>query len=91
LTIQYVPEPGYFFHRWQTEGEVAVSNPNANPTTMTIRGDGALRVIYGRAQLPPSVGGLILPTNPFTALAPFVPVIGLLVTTAIAVNRKRRT
>jgi len=85
--IEYIPDAGYFFHRWETEGAISVPSPNSNPTSMTVVSQGVLRAVYGRT--PPSVGGVIMTTNTFTALTPYLTVIGLVATAAVAVKKRR--
>jgi len=37
---------GYEFVKWETEGDVSVSDSGSQTTTVTVNGDGTLRAIY---------------------------------------------
>jgi hypothetical protein len=43
-------EGGYTFVKWETEGEIAVSNPNSQKTTVSVTGNGKLRAV-GNAEV----------------------------------------
>jgi len=48
---QYLADSGYVFDHWELICEgLSLSDANANPTTVTVSGDGTLKAIYRRAQ-----------------------------------------
>lgn len=49
--ISYSPLLGYQFQTWETSGDISVENPTANPTTVTLTGNGTLRAVYSTITL----------------------------------------
>ncbi|MCZ2809117.1 MAG: PKD domain-containing protein, partial [Candidatus Bathyarchaeota archaeon] len=45
-SAEYVTDTGYSFDHWETTGLVFLSDANANPTTVTVSGDGTLKAVY---------------------------------------------
>jgi len=45
-SAEYVTDTGYSFDHWETTGLVFLSDSNANPTTVTVSGDGTLKAVY---------------------------------------------
>lgn len=45
-SVEYSAVSGYVFDHWETTGLISVNSLAANPTAITISGDGALRAIY---------------------------------------------
>jgi hypothetical protein len=89
--ITYNPAAGYFFLRWETSGQVSVSNTNTQTTTLTVTaGDinNKVQAIYTLS--PRLVGGVIVPTNTLTVLAPYLAMIGLVTVAATVYVTKRR-
>lgn len=52
-TIQYLPEFGYEFEKWDTTGNVSVASSAANPTTLKVNGTGTLKAVYKAATPKP--------------------------------------
>ncbi len=48
--IDYSPDSGYEFVRWERSGGISVSNQNSQSTTATVSGDGTLTAIYQKIQ-----------------------------------------
>jgi hypothetical protein len=86
-SLAYTPAPGYYFVKWQVVGPIVIADPNAQSTTFTLTGDGTITAIYSNR--PPSVGGVAVPTNTFMILAPYLAMIGLIATAAIAIKKRR--
>jgi len=88
---------GCEFVMWEVEGQLGVSNPNAMETKLTVNGDGTLRVVYrDRGTIETccpewrGVGGVVVPTNAYMTLAPYLAVIGLVAVAATVAAKKRR-
>jgi hypothetical protein len=47
--IEYVPQSGYVFDHWETEGGVSVDSATAQTATVTVSDDGLLRAVYKEA------------------------------------------
>lgn len=45
-TVTYSPEGGYEFVRWETSGNISVSNSNSQTTTVNVSCGGTLRAVY---------------------------------------------
>jgi len=45
-SAEYFTDAGYSFEHWETTRLVSVSDASANPTTVTVSGDGTLKAIY---------------------------------------------
>jgi hypothetical protein len=45
-STEYFAYSGHLFDHWETTGLVSVSDPNANPTNVTVSGDGTLKPVY---------------------------------------------
>ena len=45
-SAEYFTNAGYSFEHWETTSLVSVSDASANPTTVTVSGDGTLKAIY---------------------------------------------
>ena len=78
---------GCEFVMWEVEGGVTVRDPRAQTTMLTAGGDGTLTAVYKGICGP--VGGAVLPTNTYITLAPYLALIGLIVTAAVAVKKRR--
>ena len=78
------------FVRWETSGDVSVSDPNSETTKVTVKGSGTLNAIYESDQAdPPSVGGRLMPVNRLAVLAPYLALLGVIaVAVVIASCRK---
>ncbi len=88
-SIRYNPAAGWVFVRWESSGPVTVSDVNAQSTQLTVAGsDGVLTAVYGSA--PATVGGVVLPYNPLTVLAPYLTAIDLVAVAATVYVTKRR-
>ena len=46
FSAEYSTDAGYFFDHWETTLLVSVSDAYANPTTVTVFGDGTIKAIY---------------------------------------------
>jgi len=91
-SIDYNPPagtPGCDFVRWETEGSLIVRNPQNKVNVLLVDGPGTLYVVYRGTCC--SVGGVITPTNPLIALAPYLAMIGLVATLPIAYAVKKRS
>jgi len=55
--------PGYAFDHWKPEGNVEVSNIMANPTTVTIKGDGNLTAVFREIVAVPDFTIKVEPTR----------------------------
>jgi len=91
VQIQYYPAAGYYFVKWESSTtQITFANINMNPTTVTLgtgAADGIITAVYQQAGL--SVGGVILPANTYMTLVPYLVMIGLVATTAIAIRKRR--
>lgn len=89
--LTYTPAAGYYFVRWESSiPAITFSNPNMNPTTVTLAAGvsgGTITAVY--QQIGQLVGGVVLPTNTFMSLTPYLALIGLVATVAVASRRKR--
>jgi len=45
-SAEYFADASYSFDHWEPTGLISVSDANANPTTVTVSGDGTLKAIY---------------------------------------------
>ena len=60
FTILYTKENnGYRFSSWSVEGDISVDSSTANPTTLTINGDGTLTAIYEEVRFMIGGSGII--------------------------------
>lgn len=62
-STQYATVTGYVFSRWEVTGGLKLSSATANPVTVTVTGDGALKAVYK------TVAASITVTSPNTALS----------------------
>jgi hypothetical protein len=46
FSAEYSTDAGYLFDHWETTRLVSVSDANANPTTVTVSGDGTIKALY---------------------------------------------
>jgi len=87
-TITYLPASGYRFVKWGTSGGASVANPLSQTTVLTLtQGGYTVTAVYQKGES--SVGGVVLPANTSIALAPYLVMIGLVVTAAIAVKKRK--
>ena len=86
-TFLYVPASGFIFLRWDVLGVGPISDLKSNPATFIIVGESGAVIwaIYG----VPGVGGVIRPINTYMALTPYLAVIGLVATAAVAIKKRR--
>lgn len=84
--ITYNPAAGYYFVKWETTGGSTVTNPNTQTTTLNVDGTATVSAVYSTR----AVGGVIIPTNTLAVLAPYLALMGLVVTTGVVVAVKRR-
>jgi len=88
LRITAVLVPGCDFVMWELEGPLVVRSTKELDTLLTVNGDGGtLRLVY-KGTCCRYVGGVV-PTNSYMALAPYLAVIGLIATAAVAVRKRR--
>jgi len=89
--IGFNPPKGCSFVRWEVvSGNVVIGDPNAQTTTITIHSDASIRAI-SKGTCCAAVGGVVLPTNNLTVLAPYLALLGLVTTgTVVAARRKRK-
>jgi len=87
VRIRFLLVPGCDFVAWEVEGSLDVRDKKSLDTFLTANGDGTLRVVY-RGTCCRYVGGVV-PTNTYMALAPYLAVIGLIATAAVAVRKRR--
>ena len=66
---------------------ITFDDPKSARTTAKIEGDGVIIAVYQRGR--GYVGGVVLPTNTFMTLAPYLAVVGLVATTAVAIKKRR--
>ena len=45
-SAEYLADVCYMFYHWETTGMVSMTDANANPATVTVSGNGTLKVIY---------------------------------------------
>jgi len=65
-SAEYFADAGYSFDYWETTRLVSVSDANANPTTVTVSGDGTLNAIYAAhhdAHLSDEYEPMTIPVN----------------------------
>ena len=65
-SAEYFTDAGYLFDHWETTHLVSVSDANANPTTVTVSGDGTLKAIYAAhhdAHLSDEYAPMAIPIN----------------------------
>ena len=65
-SAEYFADAGYLFDHWETTGLVSVSDANANPTNLTVSGDGTLKPIYAAHHsdhLNDDYAPLVIPVN----------------------------
>jgi hypothetical protein len=88
--LYYPATEDYTFLRWEVTGGVSVTDAESWSSGMSCTGDGTLTAVYQYA--PPSpVGGVVMPTNNFAIVTPWLAVIGLVgCVTAVAVVAKKR-
>jgi len=84
----FIPPDGCEFVRWEITGEGnKLAEPNSVSTRVDIMSTGTLTAIYRGGCC--GVGGVVLPTNTYMTLAPYLAVIGLVAAAAVAVKRRR--
>ncbi len=65
-STEYFAYAGHLFDHWETTGLVSVSDPNANPTNVTVSGDGTLKPVYAAhhsEHLHNDYAPLVIPVN----------------------------
>ena len=65
-SAEYFADADYSFGHWETTGLVSVSEANANPTNVTVSGDGTLKAIYAAHHddhLSDEYAPLVIPVN----------------------------
>jgi PKD repeat protein len=89
---RYNPSVSTSFVRWETTGDVSVSDPNSESTKVTVKGSGTLTAMYTSGQsYDPPVGGKLMFVNKFAILAPYLALGGLIgVGSALYIMRRRR-
>jgi len=86
--ITFIPPDGCAFVRWEITGDGnKLSDPNSVKTLVSINSAGTLTAIYRGGCCV--VGGVLLPTNSLTVLAPYLAMIGLIAATAVAIKKRR--
>lgn len=91
--ITYNPVPGTYFVRWEFTDlgggppTSYIKDPNSATTEVHVDSNLILRAIYGGTAA--SVGGVLLPTNAFMTLVPYLVAIGLVATAVVAVKKRR--
>ena len=88
--VRFIPPAGFYFVKWESSG-VTTSNEESNPNDVTFPpgNDPTITAVYQRNGLPAYVGGVVLPTNNLTVLAPYLAMIGLVATAAVAAKKRR--
>jgi hypothetical protein len=61
------PATNYTFSKWETEGNITVSNPNLNSTKCTVSGNGTLRMIQTESPPPSQSAHINFETEPTNA------------------------
>jgi len=92
--FRFIPPPGYFFVAWEVNGEfrpfentpVHEYGPEAG---LGHEGDPTIVAVYQRNGLPAYVGGVVLPTNTWAIFAPYLAMIGLVASAAVAAKKRR--
>jgi len=65
-SAEYFTDAGYSFDHWETTHLVSVSDANANPTTVTVSGEGTLNAIYAAhhdEHLSDDYAPMVIPVN----------------------------
>ena len=84
----FIPPDGCAFVRWEITGAGnKLEDPNSVKTRVDIRSAGTLTAIYRGGCC--SVGGVVVPANTYLTLAPYLALIGLIVTAAVAAKKCR--
>ena len=61
------PATNYAFSKWETEGNITVSNPNLNSTKCTVSGNGTLRMVQTESPPPSQSANINFETEPTNA------------------------
>jgi len=86
--IRFDPPPGCVFVRWEVTGTAnTVKEPSAQATELHVDYPGTLTAVFRGTCC--SVGGVVMPTSTYMTVAPYLAVIGLVVTAAVAVKKRR--
>jgi hypothetical protein len=94
--IRFIPPPGFYFVAWEVDGvyrpfEHTELNLYGSAAGLGHPDDPTVTAIYQKIGQSAYVGGVVMPTNTFMILMPYLALIGLVAATATVAIKKRRS